>query len=173
MARRAISDQLKSTITTAFGRQRDFAKEFEASFPLIHEKLIDIAQVQAGQSISVENLAALTKDLVVIVESLKSLAEKGEAATTEANVAAMQLKEYEDDPSLIAEDLVDAATILSNADIWMQTSADFVAHTVELALPKARQDAISRLTKETLIAWGSEISAEMRRRTQSGSHESV
>ena len=167
MARKAISDQLKSTITTAFGRQRDFARNFEESMPVIHEKLIDIAQIQAGQSINSETLTRIANDVMVLAETFKQLAERGEAATMEANIAAMKLKEYEDSPGLIAEDLVDAATILANADVWMQTSADFVTQTIELALPKTRQTAISRLTRDTLIAWGSEISHEMRRRSQS------
>lgn len=161
---RGISEQLKSTIVTAFGRQRDFAKQFEESFPAIQSGLIDLANIQAGQSLSAENLQGVVKDLVLIVESLQMLAEKGEQAVTEANVAAMQLKEYEDDPSLIAEDLVDAATILANADIWMQSSADFVGKTVELALPKVRREAVSKLTKDSLLAWASDISDELRKR---------
>lgn len=166
--RLGISDQLKSSITMAFGRQRDFAKQFEESFPAIQKGLIEMAQIQSGQEISVNSLAALSKDLTVIVESLQLLASKGKEAITEANTATMQLKEFEDDPSLIAEDLIDVATVLANADIWMQSSADFVGKTAELALPKVRRQAVADLSHDALRAWADDISDELRRRSGVG-----
>lgn len=165
MARKGISHQLKSTVTNAFSRQRDFARQFEESFPAIHTGLIELANINAGEQISIGELSHIVKDLSVIVEGLQLLAHKGQEAITEANIAAMQLKEYEDDPSLIAEDLVDAATILANADIWMQSSADFVSKTAEMVLPKVRREAVGALSHDALRAWADDITDELRQRS--------
>lgn len=164
MAKSAISEQLKSTMVRVFGKQRDFARQFEQSFPVIQDKLISLANVQAGQAISIENLNVLVGDLQVIIESFRSLAQKGDEAVTEANIATMQLKEFESDPTNITEDLVDATTILANADIWMQSSKDFIWRTIELALPKARREAIGELSSDRLADWGNDIAEELKRR---------
>lgn len=159
-----ISEQLKSTIVRAFARQRDFARQFEVSFPVIQDRFIHLANVQAGITISVENLAALSHDFQTVIESLRSLTEKGEVATTEVNMAMMQLKEFEDDPKNITEDLVDAATVLANADIWMQSSKEFVWRTIEMALPKVRREAVRDLSADRLRAWADDIAEELERR---------
>src|SRR3990172_195728 len=159
-----LSEHLKSTMVQAFGKQREFTRQFEASFPVIQEKLISLANVQAGQSISVESLAVLAQDLQTIVISLRSLVEKGESAITEANIASMQLKEFEGTPAEVTESLVDTTQILANSDIWMQTSSAFIAQTVEMALSKPRREAISKLTLDALLAWYQDIVGELDKR---------
>lgn len=159
-----LAERLKSTMVEAFRRQRDFTQEFEANFPVIQKKLISLAEISAGQSISVENLAVVVQDLNLILDSMRSLAQRAEGVVTEANIAAMKLKELEGEPKAITEALVDQAQILANADIWMQTDDTFIARVLEFAIPGPRRAAVGKLTTVRLNDWLSDFLDELDKR---------
>lgn len=152
-----LDERLKNTITEAFRRQREFTNTFKREFPVIQNRLIKLAEISAGTSITGQNLAALSEDLQTAVASLQNLAALAEQAVTEANVAAMGLKEMEAEPEEITELLVDEATLLANADIHMQSNVAFIVKTLSFALPKPRREALRQLKPPVLAAWLDDI----------------
>jgi len=157
MARESVYDQMLSAITKASGTQRGFVKAYEKNMPVVERSLDHLYEKFAGLGITGENLRTITNDLQTVVASFDALHKLAQEALGEAGAAAAHMKEYEDDPRIVAESLVDIMTYIANFDGMCQADPVLAHHILDLAFEATRREALSRLTFEKLQAWKDDL----------------
>lgn len=155
----APGERLKSTMVKAFQLWRPFEREFREQLDIIQTKTIELAETTAGMDQVSTNVQQLAADLMTTAESLKTLLQRQSSQVTELGISSMKLKEIENDPQEIGELMIDATTIIANWDILVQYDVDLLIQSLTVALPTARQEALSKLPTDVLDAWLNDIVA--------------
>lgn len=166
--RESVYDQMLSTITKASGTQRGFVKQYEQSMPVINESLGHLYEKLSGLGITGENLNAIAADLQTAVQSFQSLYQAAQEAVTLAGTAAAHLQEYESDPGIVADSLIDITTYIANFDGMCKADPTLAHHILELALEPTRREALSRLAFTRLDEWQKDIEFVIGQKTGGG-----
>lgn len=148
-----VDERLKSTMVQAFQLWRPFEEEFRGTARIIQDRAVELAAITAGQEYVSENIAQLVVDLVISAESLKTLVQQQVERVTELGVASMKMKEIEDDPGMIGDLIMDAATIMENWKQLVQMDAGLLAQSLMAPLPTTRVEALRRLPAAVRDEW--------------------
>lgn len=172
----APGERLRNTMVQAFGLLRPFEKEFRESLHHIVDNGIRLAELTAGlQHIlglikqiggdiaslpelqSLEQMIAeairISADTGTVAEAMETALDRQTEAVTKVNVAAMKLKELENDPQEIAELMTDAALLATNWKFIVHSDDEVLADTLTGVLPTTRKKAAARLSTEEQEGW--------------------
>lgn len=163
---KSVYDQMLSSITKATGTQKGFVKAYEEKMPVINQSLDHLYEKLAGLGITGENLNAIAADLQKAVGSFQTLYTAAQEAVNLAGAAAAHLKEYEADPGIVADSLIDITTYIANFDGLCQADPTVAHHVLELAFEATRREALSRLSFAKLDGWRKDIEFVIREKTE-------